>query len=861
MVFGMKMMSEKCKRVSVHALAPVLVSAVLLISPAAHAGSAGEETPAPAAVTQAGGSPFKALWQAISQWSRFFSTDRQQNTAVVQHRHPLTNQRTQSPVRPSPVAAATQPDSQPVKNLYFEDHDMQVSRVENRLPWGNGDMVYMKKTLHADTGRAASGLSVWQQIARNHDLSQFEVEAPAVPEAKTLVVPEQTEAQAVEAQQALAQLHQLPFAFLPAEAVQVALNDYTTPVTDIDSNHLGLTPDETVVETPKKVVAPGKAVRSSARNAGDILIDRLEFNQANVLDVARALADVSGLNFVATEEAAKKNVTVFLQKITVKHALDAITKNSGLWYRQDKDSQTFRIMTTDEYQKDLVVYREDITKVFNLLHPNPVNVATAIRDLFGPRVVISYGANFDDFFTGQFNMGGGAGRGGTSMGGNRGGMGMGGYGMGGMGGMGMGMRGMGGMGGMGMGGFGMGGMGGMGMGGFGMGGMGMGGQAGLRTPITSGFTQGNQAMGIGGAGQYNPGGIAGSGALANGAITEKLTADQIIKLESQLDEDGNQVGSDAARGVSKAQQLIYVTVSRQQNMLIVRTSDSVAVREIESLVKALDKPTAQVLLEMRILEVDVGDAYTQLFSFSKISGNGKETFTANQSGQSGTGKFVYTFVDNLINAKLELLQTTNKVRTISSPVLMASNNRTSRLFIGEERLLIRGATLTDPVLGINGQVVTPGRITYETELRNVGNTLNITPKINADGTVSLGVFQDTSTVDPGAIDFPPLIGNNGQVFNFAVDSVQTSNIEGVVVAKDNMTVAIGGLIRSSARRNESKIPLIGDIPVVGNLFKDIDEANGRTELVLLITPHIVSNPNESEDVSRDAIEPLTNEEW
>ncbi len=792
--------------------------------------------------TDIGFSPIKSLWAAIGKLGRLFHFESKGHA----HETDLGGSALISQVRGGanhlPLAKQVALKLSKDKKFYFENQYTQVSKVEVKLPWGSSSTTYVKKPMDSTMADPVVQ-SLLEQVGSNHDLTQFEIQAPEpaiVP--KTVVVPEQTSEEAEVATQLMSDLRQVPFAFLSEKTVNVAKNEYTTPVTDIDSGSLALTPDEELVAVQKPNALPGKVLPGALHKRPDeAMIEKLEFNQANVLDVARALADVSGLNFVATEEAAKKNVTVFLQKISVKHALDAITKNSGLWYRQDKDSKTFRIMTTDEYQKDLVVYREDITKVFNLLHPNPVNVATAIRDLFGPRVIISYGANFDDFFTGQFNTGGG--RGGVGVGSGRGGVG--GVGVGGVGG------------GVGVGGGLGGGLGGVGGG---LGGLG-GGQAGLRTPITNGFNQGGNLGGVNGALQYNPGGIGGSGALANGAITERLTADQIIKLESQLDENGNQVGSDAARGISKAQQLIYVTANRQQNMLIVRTSDSVAVKEIEILVKALDKPTAQVLLEMRILEVDVGDAYTQLFSFGKVTSNGKQGYLARESNLADSGKFVYTFVDSLINAKLELLQTNNKVRTISSPVLMASNNRTSRLFIGEERLLIRGATLTDPVLGTNGQVVTPGRITYETELRNVGNTLNITPKINADGTVSLGVFQDTSTVDAGAIPFPPLIANNGQVFNFNVDSVQTSNIEGVVVAKDNLTVAIGGLIRSSARKNESKIPVLGDIPVLGNLFKDIDQANSRSELVLLITPHIISNPNDSEEVSRDAVEPLTNEEW
>ncbi len=146
---------------------------------------------------------------------------------------------------------------------------------------------------------------------------------------------------------------------------------------------LKLVPEESVVGNTTLKNPQQKLAKSKLNAPEDAIIDKLEFNQANMLDVARALADISGMNFVATEDAAKKNVTVFLQNISVINALDTITKNSGVWYRKDRDSNTYRIMSTEEYQRDLIVYREDTTRIFNLLHPNPIIVATAIRDIYG----------------------------------------------------------------------------------------------------------------------------------------------------------------------------------------------------------------------------------------------------------------------------------------------------------------------------------------------------------------------------------------------------------------------------------------------------------------------------------------------
>lgn len=725
--------------------------------------------------------------------------------------------------------------------LYVEDGNIQVNKVIKTNAIGGQMIEYTKTKIHHGAGEQPAQLPVKAEvkdIQTNQALQQPLLQDAQKNNALSIAAPSTVAL----AKSGTETDFQLPEA-LPQKGLVVKAEGATGKEQELlerakankvvkenskQQSDLNLVPGEVFIGGEQKGTnKPETALKTANTKSENAIINRLEFNQASILDVARAFADISGLNFVATEDASKKNVTVFLQNISVINALEAVTKNTGLWFRKDKDSGTFRIMTTAEYQRDLVVYREDITRVFNLLHPNPVNVATAVRDLYGDRVVLSYGADYDDFFTGEFNSGGGG------VGGGAGGVGRGtGANRGSPGGAGLGR-----------------------------------GQAGLRRGITSGISGRNMGGGMGlnnnNNQQSRKEAEKEAGTAGNMAITEQLTVNQLERLEEvlEVDENGEFVVKDAIRGISRAQQPIYITISRQQNLMIVRTSDTVAVKEIENLVRAMDKPTQQVLLEMRILEVDVGDAYTQLFSFGALSKNGKNFATGREDAQrSGTGKFVYQFIDDLIGIKLELLEQNNQARTVSSPVLLASNNRTARLFVGEERLLVRGATLTDAVLGQNANIITPARITYETEIRNVGNTLNITPKINADGTVTLGIFQDTSTVNVGAIEFPPLI-TNGEVVNINIDSVNTANIEGVVVAKDGLTVAIGGLISNSVIREENKVPILGDLPLIGNAFKDKFESTSRKEMVLLITPHIMTEPTVSDDVSRDAIEPLTTQQW
>lgn len=614
-----------------------------------------------------------------------------------------------------------------------------------------------------------------------------------------------------------------------------------------------LAPGESVVKNnDDKKKSSKKTIQN--KSVEDIYIDKLEFRQANMLDVSRALADISGLNFVATEEAAKKNVTVFLQNISVKNALEAITKNAGLWYRRDKESGTFRIMSTKEYQQDLIVYREDTTRVFNLLHPNPMIVASSIRDLYGSRVILSFG--MQDMS--MMGMGGGGARAGGGAAGRGGMAGMGGVGMGGMGGNGMGVN---------------------------------------RTSVQGRGRSNMGGMGLGAGGNANRmGGLNNE----NNIIQENLTADQIERLNETIDDKGDvRLNSDDLKGINNRQQPIYITINREHDLMTVRTSDNGVMKEIEQLVKELDRPTRQVLLEMKILSLDVGDSYRQsvdldlmpsskpvrgpytnqdrnpLFDDAPISvtnstTNGGTTLTQSGSYTVGVrnilglgnfalegGTFVYQFMNDSIRARIQLLQQNNRINTLSTPVLLSSNNKPARVFVGTEQVVTTGFDAVAggaSVAGVGAPAIIP-----ITEIRDIGNTLQVMPKINSDKTVSLFIQQDSSTLIRGGSIIPIPVGNSVQSFN--VDSVRTSNIQGTVVAKDGLTIAIGGLIDSSDSEDEQKVPLLGDIPILGELFKRKVKQKSKRELLLLITPHIIESAHDSEDLTRDAIAPLSEQTW
>lgn len=519
-------------------------------------------------------------------------------------------------------------------------------------------------------------------------------------------------------------------------------------------------------------------------------IQELEFKKSRVTDIIRVLSEDAQVNIIATPEAGEKEVTVFLKKVTLEEAIKAICRISGLWYRRDEGvNGTFRLMTKEQYSKDLVVGQDDTVRVFQLRNPNVIAIAMAIEDLYGYRVQVSYGNTGMGFGFG--NMGS------------------------------MGNRGRGGMG-----------------GGFG------GNRGGNYNRIGGGNYNriGGRMNGLGGRGYAgNSRGMGGMyGAGGNMGLREKLPEDLTVEQLEELSEDGKQVEAERLSSVSGVNKVIYVTINTEHNLLIVKTSDASVLKSIASLVEQLDRPQTQVMLEMKIIDIKVGEDFSSLFNFefkdTKLSGNSLNPIVlGGAAALSGGGSLVYEFVSQNIKANIELLERNNRINVVSSPMLVASNHRPATLFIGEERVMVRGYSI-DTVDNLN---TTRTITTPETELEDIGTTLEITPHINNDGSIHIQLMQESSTLNEAAA-FIPVTDGTGGVVDLPVDTVSTAKLEGEIFARHGYTVAVGGLIRDKFSRNRRKVPFLADIPVIGNVFRTTADEDSKSEMVLLITPYILN---------------------
>lgn len=507
-----------------------------------------------------------------------------------------------------------------------------------------------------------------------------------------------------------------------------------------------------------------------ANGAKPFKIAELEFKQSRVMDIIRVLSEDAQANIIATPEAGEKEVTLFLKQVTLEEAIKAICRISDLWYRRDDGGNgTYRLMTKEQYGKDLVVGQDDAIRVFSLRNPNVIAIASAIEDLYDDRVQVSYG-----------NSTTGSGFGNAGSRGNQ--------------------R--------------------------------FGGRVNGNNNRRNNFRNRNGSR---------RGGV--NGLTRQQRLPDDLTVEQLAELSA----GGKQVEAGQLASVSGMSKLIYVTVNIEHNLLIVKTSDPVVLKSIASLVKQLDKPQTQVMLEMKIIDIKVGEDFTSLFNFelkdTTLSGDSTNPIVLGGAAAiSGGGSLVYEFVSQNIKANIEMLEQNNRVNVISNPMLVASNHRPATLFVGEERIMVRGYSIdTIDNLNTTRTITTP-----ETELEEIGTTLEITPHINSDGSIHILLKQENATLNEGAALIPVTDGS-GSVVDLPVDTITTARMQGEIFARHGYTVAVGGLIRDSFSRNRSKVPYLADIPLVGNVFRSTEDQDSRSEMVLLITPYIL---NEGDDKER-----------
>jgi general secretion pathway protein D len=195
--------------------------------------------------------------------------------------------------------------------------------------------------------------------------------------------------------------------------------------------------------------------------------------------------------------------------------------------------------------------------------------------------------------------------------------------------------------------------------------------------------------------------------------------------------------------------------------------------------------------------------------------------------EAGTKGFTYRILNRkeTFNLLGYILSTQENSKVLSTPKVLTSNNEESHITVGQEIPVIQ-SSVTDVVNNIT---------TVNFKYENVGLQLKVTPRISQDDFVNMKVHAELKDLSPKTL--------------FDASIINTREADATVIVPDNYTVILGGLMRNNDAIVEDKVPFLGDIPLLGNLFKKTKTTSLKTELLIFLTPHIIKSKEDLQKIT------------
>lgn len=315
---------------------------------------------------------------------------------------------------------------------------------------------------------------------------------------------------------------------------------------------------------------------------------------------------------------------------------------------------------------------------------------------------------------------------------------------------------------------------------------------------------------------------------AGGAYTKPAAAAELSAAKG--------AGGAAADGTTVAgegQGPVTIMADQDNNAILVMASPA-NYRMIEASIRQLDIQPRQVLINAIISEVTLNDELDYGVGWFLSGGNFELGFNTPLPGgaeAAGEGLALAIF-NNSDETRLffDLLASKSNVKFISAPQVMVRDNQTATIRVGDQIPVTTRASQStnDP----DAPIVT------EVQYRDTGTLLTVTPRINAGGQVTMDISQEVSL--PGTV---PAVGGGGNV------PISQRTVDSSITVHSGQTVVLAGLIRETLTESKSGIPLLMDIPWLGELFSTNSKDVGRTELIITIKPLVVENQRDAEAVT------------
>ncbi|WP_394146923.1 type II secretion system protein GspD [Shewanella atlantica] len=311
-----------------------------------------------------------------------------------------------------------------------------------------------------------------------------------------------------------------------------------------------------------------------------------------------------------------------------------------------------------------------------------------------------------------------------------------------------------------------------------------------------------------------------SGRSASTQKAEKASDDKAAAIENRAPSSVNS---------SASNDNISMVVDERSNALIFYSSGP-EYQAILPLVARLDVMPKQVILEVSIAEVTLTDEFK--FGVDMAFSSGNFSFS-NKHGADKIGGSVFSWASGGNKIDAQAFESNKWVNVLSKPSLLVRDGVAATIQVGTD-IPVVGKTTTDPVNGVTKSI----------EYRKTGIDVSVTPTINAQGVVIMTIKQSNSNqVDGGAE-----VEGNPQIFERSIDTE--------VVAESGQTVILGGLISENATDNQVGLPWVSKLPLIGALFGTTTQNTVRTELVIMVTPKVLTRSDEWDDIKSNLTQGL-----
>jgi general secretion pathway protein D len=313
----------------------------------------------------------------------------------------------------------------------------------------------------------------------------------------------------------------------------------------------------------------------------------------------------------------------------------------------------------------------------------------------------------------------------------------------------------------------------------------------------------------------------------------------------------------AVQQIGKYEPAVNINANKETGVLIVRATGRQHKKVQEFIDRVMTTARRQVLIEATIAEVTLSSNYQQGIDWSRLR-LGSKGFNLTQAGSVGlasanTGKmFLLEYANPTskfgnLSSSVSLLESFGDVKVLSSPKLSVMNNQTATLKVVDNKIYFTITSQITPATALSNAIV---NYTTTAVPVAVGFTMNVTPEINDSDYVTINV-RPTITRIIGYVNDPnPNLAPCGPTTSLTctitaivnrVPEIRTREMESIIRVNSGQIAVLGGLMQDEINNLTDSVPLLGDIPIAGNLFKNRNDTKTKTELVIFLRPVVLKD--------------------